>query len=52
MLCLGGAAGLALGMMAVGVLLGIVVLIIYRRVRVVTPDRRNILDRYLDNAEY
>ena len=50
-LVLGAVAGIAIMMLVVGIVLGFLGLIMYKKFRVVDPDRRNIIDKYLDDEE-
>lgn len=47
----GAVAGIAIVTLLVGIVLGMVIIIAYKRYRNVAPDRRNILDKYLDRDE-
>ncbi|XP_045176835.2 uncharacterized protein LOC123537251 [Mercenaria mercenaria] len=47
----GAVAGIALVMLAVGIALGFIAVLVYRKYRTVAPDKRNILDKYLDTDE-
>ncbi|XP_060572319.1 uncharacterized protein LOC132730416, partial [Ruditapes philippinarum] len=47
----GAVAGIAIVMVIVGIVIGFAAIILYKKFRVVSPDKRNIIDRYLDDEE-